>query len=60
MLKYENFHTLNEDNSSLTLDEELDEIFVEYKGDDNEVPICIDHRLNFSELSLQPTVISCC
>ena len=59
MLHYEHFHTLNEDKSSLLLEEELEDILIENKCD-GKVPVPIDHELNFSSFSLQPSLVPFC
>ena len=59
MLRYEHFHTLNEDKSSILLDEEIEDIFIENKGD-GDISIPINHELHFSDFSLQPNLIPCC
>lgn len=50
MLYFKHFHKINADRSPIHLEEDLEEICIKHTG--NGHPVTIDHKLEFSELSL--------
>ena len=56
MLLFEHFHTINTDDESLNEKEELDDIFIENKGN-GQPPVAIEHQIEFSKLSLENNLV---